>query len=264
MDLSAATLVELLARVDAPEARHGAMTTLRADDGQAAFRVAEAVEMRGEEVPIALEARLDAAATTRIGIEALLDLRSLQARLPELTAGEVLVDNCGGRMTLDSFAAEAQRTTVIATGQLGVKSFDCQRTGTASWERGTLQSEEEIGVRADLSAELVEGCVVFRLVDLRRDPPGAFARIETGSGRMEAARALLLEAIGLILEDKPPCPDLPPELSILDPSFDRGAPLEIGAGGVGIALEGSIDVSPRTIVELLRLLQARGALPPGP
>jgi hypothetical protein len=145
-----------------------------------------------------------------------------------------------------------------------VEAFDCARTGPASWERGALTGAEEVGVRAEISAELAGQCVVFRLLDLARDPPGAFAQVETGSGRVAAARALLLEATRLILEENPLCPDLPPELAILDPRFDRGTPHEIGAGGVGVALDGSIDVSPRALVDLLRLLQDRGALPPPP
>ena len=143
-------------------------------------------------------------------------------------------------------------------------TYDCERTGPGTWERGELLTTEEIGVRADMSADLAGDCIVFRLIDLERDPPGVIAQLDTGSGRAQAARALLLEAVGLILEESPLCPDLPPELAVLDPTFDRGAPEEIGDGGVGVAVDGSIEVSPRSVIDLLRLLQARGLVPPPP
>ena len=184
--------------------------------------------------------------------------------MPDILAGETLLDICGGRVTLGRLEAEAREERLIARAQIDLETFDCERTGPSTWERGALLTAEEVGVRAELSAELVDGCVVFRLLDLARDPPGALARMETGGGRAEAARALLLEAVGLILEETPLCPEIPEELAVLDPRLGRGAPQEIGDGGVGVVVDGSVEVSPRTVVDLLRLLQARGVLPARP
>lgn len=265
VDAGAATLVDLLVLVEARRPRPGVIPSPPATQaGQAAFRVDDSIDVRGTEVGLGLDMRLAALGASRIGIETMLDLRDLQARLPEIVAGEVLVDTCGGRIALQSLEAQAREAAVIATGRLSVETFECARTGPGSWERGELTGKEDVGVRAEMSAELAGQCVVFRLLDLTRDPPGAFAQLETGNGRAAAARALLLEATRLILEANPLCPELPPDLAILDPRFDRGTPQEIGAGGVGVALDGSIDVSPRAIVDLLSLLQSRGALPPPP
>ena len=81
---------------------------------------------------------------------------------------------------------------------------------------------------------------------------------------MEAARTLLLDAVRLYLEETAVCPEMPPEVAVLDPEFGTGGPTEIGEGGIGVALAGSVDVSPRAIIDLLRLIQERGALPPTP
>lgn len=264
VDLSAANLVELLALVEAPGTQPKAATRLAAGPGRAAFRFDDSIAVRDVEIGIGLDVGLAAVDVTRIGIETVLDLRDLQARLPEIVGGEVLVDTCGGRITMQSLAAGAQGTTVVAKGTLAVESFDCERTGPGSWQRGALVTAEEIGVRAELSAELVEGCAVFRLIDLQRDPPGAFRQLETGSGRLEAARALMLDSVRLVLEDRPLCPDLPPEIEVLAPTFDRAGPVELSERGIGIAIDGSIEASPRSLVDMLRLLQARGALPPPP
>lgn len=262
VDLNAGALVDLLALVAArgskPEA--GAIAT----PGRSKGRIDGTIDIRRADVAYGLDVGLSAAGPTRIEVETLLDLRDLQSRLPDLLAGEVLLDICGGQIDLRRLEAEANGQRVDVRGRVGVETFDCARTGPGSWERGALKDAEEIGLRAELSAEVAEGCVVFRLLDLSRDPQGAFARLETGSGRAEAARALLVEAAGLLLEGAPLCPDLPPELAVLDPLFDRIAPEEIGAGGVGIGIDGSIDVSPDAVIALLRLLQARGAVAPPP
>jgi hypothetical protein len=263
VDVTAATLVDLLALVAADAPRRVAVADA-APAGQAAVRIDDSVNLRGVDAELGLDIRLAALGETRIGIETLLDLRDLQARLPEIVAGEMLVDTCGGRITLSSLEAEGREATVVAMGRLEVENFACERTGPGSWERGALLNAEEVGVLAEMSAEFVGDCVVFRLFELRRDPPGAFAQIDTGSGRMEAARALLFDAVGLVLEESPLCPDMPPEIAVLDPQFDRGTPQEIGTGGLGIAFDGSIDASSPALVDLLRLLQARGALPPPP
>ncbi len=265
VDLGAEKLLRLLAVAEARSAvSDGMARVVMASDGRLEIRIGDILEMRGREIPYGIDIGLDAIGPTRIGIETTLDLRGLQAQLPDLLAGETLVDICGGRVALRRLEAEAREERLIATGLLDVETFDCGRTGPGTWERGALLKAEEVGVRVELSAEVVEGCVVFRLLDLARDPPGALGQLETGSGRAEAARALLLEAVGLLLEENPLCPDVPEELAVLDPSFDRGAPQEIGEGGVGVVLDGSIEVSPRTVIDLLRLLQARGVVPAAP
>lgn len=261
VDIAAGNLVALLSLVGA-EAREAAGATDQTD--RPAFRLDGSLDANGADIPYAADVRLSAVTPTRIAVDATLDLRELQRRLPDLAEGKVPLDICGGRVMLRSLETEATGSTIVATGALTVDSFDCERTGPGSWERGELLRTEEVGVRADLSAELVEGCVVFRLLDLRRDPPGAFAQLETGSGRIEAARTLLLDAVRLFLEETAVCPALPPEVAVLDPEFSAGGPTELGEGGVGVALGGSVDVSPGAIIALLRLLQERGALPPRP
>lgn len=262
VDLRAEKLLRLLAVAeDRSTVSGGVARVVMASDDRLEIRIADNFEMRDREIPYGIDIGLAAIGPTRIGIETTLDLRDLQAGLPDLLTGETLLDICGGRVALGRLEAEAREERLIATALINLEAFDCERTGPGTWERGALQIAEEVGLRAELSADFIESCVVFRLLDLARDPPGAMARMETGSGRAEAARALLLEAVGLILEENPLCPEVPEELAVLDPSFDRGAPQEIGDGGVGVVVDGSIEVSPRTVVDLLRLLQARGALP---
>ena len=258
VEISAANIVRILALADA----QGTDTEGQpAPDGQASFRIEASAPAAGTEVAYGLDVRLAAVAPTRIGVEARLDLRDLQARLPELLNGTVLLDSCGSRIALQSLEAEAQESRVIARGRLLTENFECQRTGTRTWERGAVLDTEEFGVRAEMSTDIVEGCVVFRLIDIIRDPPGVLGQTDE---RMDTVRSLLLDATRLLLEDSRFCPNLPPEFDALDPRLERVAPQEIGKGGIGVALDGEIDLSPATIVSLLRVLQDRGAAPPRP
>jgi hypothetical protein len=81
---------------------------------------------------------------------------------------------------------------------------------------------------------------------------------------LQAVRVILLEVAGRFLEERPLCPELPPELASLDPVYESGGPREIEDGGLGLYLSGSIDVSTTTILDILRVLQSEGIIPGPP
>jgi hypothetical protein len=228
------------------------------------LKFGQSVTVRGTKIDYVLDLGLAAMAPTRIGVDATVDLTDLQRRLPALLAGTPVVDNCGVRIALQSIEADAEEEAVIVTGRLDAELFDCERTGAAAWQRGATERVEEIDFRAAVSAELREGCVVFLLRDLDFTSQENIPAIDTGSGRVAAARTLLVEAAGVLLEEVPFCPALPAELAVLDPTYESGVPEEIGDGGLGVALRGSIDASTTTVLAVLRLLQERGVLPPRP
>jgi hypothetical protein len=228
------------------------------------LKFGQSVTVRGTKIDYVLDLGLAATAPTRIEANAVVDLTDLQRRLPTLLAGTPVVDNCGVRITLRSIAADARDAAVIVTGRLDAEVFDCERTGPAAWQRGVTERVEQIDFRAEVSAVLREECVVFLLRDLDLASPESIPQVETGSGRVAAARTLLVEAAGLLLEEVPFCPALPAELAMLDPTYESVVPEEIANGGLGVALRGSIDASTSTVIEVLRLLQERGVLPPRP
>ncbi len=266
VDLNAENVVEILALAQARGSPPGPSKTLQppASGPGVSYRIDETLKALETEIPYGLDLSLYAAAPTRLGTEAQLDLRRLQTQLPDLLADTVLFDSCGSRVTLHGVEAEASGTSLIATGPLELESFDCERTAPGTWQRGAASGNDYGTVRFEASTDLDENCVVFRLLGVERDPPLPLAETEDESGRPQAIRALLLEAIGLMLEHRPLCPVLPPAIELLDPHFTRGTPQEIGEGGVGIALDGSIDISTTTLIQLLGLFQQRGLLPPSP
>ncbi|MBE9638191.1 hypothetical protein [Salipiger mangrovisoli] len=215
-------------------------------------------------VPYRLDLRMWPQSPTRIGLAAMLDLRAVQQQLPDLAEGAVLVDDCRARVSVENIEATAQEATVVVLARLDARSFTCDRVGDSAWQRGALEQREQVDVRAEVSASVVRNCAVFHLVDLARDPPLPLVSQGRQGARTEAARTLFIDAVDLLLKARPLCPELPEELRMLDPRFDEGAPQEIGDGGLGIHLAGSVDLSAATIIALLKLLQERGVLPPRP
>lgn len=228
------------------------------------LRLDNTLDARGQDIPYALDLGLTAAAPTRIGIAATIDLRAAQRRLPDLAAGTGLFDVCGTRVTLRTLSAEAEGNDLTAIGGLDIESFACDQTSPGTWQRGALERSQSVAVRASFTARIAADCVVFDLRDLSRETPLPITEVETATGNAQAARAMMIEAIGLLLEDHPVCPDLPPALTLLDPRFDSGHPFEIAPGGIGVTADGSIDLAAPTMIALLRHLQTQGALPPPP
>lgn len=232
--------------------------------GAVTFRFDQRLETLEPPVPYRLDLGMSAVAPTRIGLRARLDLSALQERLPELVEGALLVDDCSRRIELRGLETIAQAKSLVALARLEARSFTCERTGDSAWQRGALEHSEEVDVRAEVSASLSDNCAVFELIDIARDPPLPVISEGRQGARTQAARTLFIDAVDALLKDRPLCPDLPEELRVLDPQFSTGGPVEIGNGGLGFGLEGSVDLSTGTMIAILTLLQERGVLPPRP
>lgn len=228
------------------------------------FRFEEDLTTAVPPVPYRLDVTMAPASSTRISVGVKLDLREVQQRLPELGKGALLVDDCRARVEVQSIETVAQGASLVALARLDARNYTCERTGDSAWQRGELERSEQVDVRAEVSASVVENCAVFHLADLARDPPLPMVAEGRQGARSEAARTLFVDAVDHLLKDRPLCPELPAELRVLDPQFRSGEPMEMGSGGLGFGLEGSVDLSATTIVALLQLLQERGVLPPRP
>lgn len=227
------------------------------------FTVDEVLPLENKEVPYLLEVTLRVASPTRVGVDAVLDLRDLQAMLEDDLSEEVLVDVCGNRTVLDDVEVKTLDDVVALKGQLQSQLFECRRTGEVGWQREGEKDRLALGFSARASAAVVDNCAVFELVDLSLEPQGRDGPSEEDED-LQAARILLLEAVNVLLRRRPLCPELPPELASLDPAYDAGGPTELGDGGLGVYLVGSIDVSTTTIVGILGALQSKGILPGPP
>lgn len=228
------------------------------------LEVARTATVKNAEFKYVLDVALAAAAPTRIGIDGLLDLTDLQRQLPDLLKGKKVLDICSATVSIEDFAASAAGETVIGTGHFGFELFDCNRTQPDQWQRGPVKETRQSDFRAEMTAFLRDDCAVVQIEKMDLGAPPKIGPIDFSSERIQAAGELIVEAADLVLADLPFCPKLPEEVELLDPVYDSGSPHEIGDGGLGLSLTGSIDVSTSSIIEVLKLLQKRDVLPPAP
>ncbi|WP_163025942.1 hypothetical protein [Chachezhania antarctica] len=229
-----------------------------------AFRFDNSLKAAETPLEYQVELGMTSVAPTRIGLGATLDLRDIQQNLPTLFAGTVLVDNCAARVELKDVDLAAEGETVIASAKLEARSYDCARTGAQNWERGDETRVEDIDVRAAASVTIEDNCAIFQLVDLGQDSSAPVDEDDKKAALIAAARTAFVQGIDLLLTAHPLCPELPVELQALDPQFTQGSPHEVGQGGLGLGVKGSVDLSAETIISLLQVLQQKGVLPPAP
>ncbi|MEM8630940.1 MAG: hypothetical protein AAGF74_06875 [Pseudomonadota bacterium] len=215
------------------------------------------------QIPYAAMVALRPESATRIGINALLDLREFQAQAQEDLAGETLLDVCGNQTVIEEVTLETQDRLVSLTGRVRSQFYECERLGGGNFQRGAAKELFNLGIAASATAGFEEDCIVFDISDLTLMPEARDSLAEDDPD-LQTARVLMLEAVNVVLRKSPVCPELPPELASLDPIFGDGGPREIGEGGLGVDFVGSVDVSTRTILDILQVLQEKEIIPGPP
>jgi hypothetical protein len=210
-------------------------------------------------LPFVLYGGLSAVTETRLGVNAFLDLRLVQVRLPELVSG-VLEDTCEREIALNLIEADAEGDLVRARGNVRARFFFCDRSDPAGEKHGTLWLSQNVDAIATAKATVRDQCIEFSLMDVKLDPHGFLGAVAHLFGLTELARSVILEEGERFLSENPVCATLLEELSTLSPSFSGGGAREIGDGGIGAALSGSIDTSAATIISLLALLKESGVV----
>lgn len=234
------------------------------DAQQVDFQINESFMAGDMELPYVLDLGLKSVAPTRVGVEALLDLREVQKTLPETLAEQALIDNCGLQIRLDNLSIVADENAIALDSLLGVTRFDCGRVSKQDFRRGDQRSTFSAKLTAVVSVELRNKCAYFKIPDLTLSAPEADREQLLEANTLAEVKSFLLTALDLILSETPICPELPEELASLDPSYDTGGPQEIGDGGLGVIFIGSVDVSPSTIIDVLLVLQRKGVIPEAP
>ena len=210
-------------------------------------------------VPVVLYSGLSPEGETRLKIRSFVDLRQMQQQLPELLSG-VVVDNCKHQFALDFTAADAQANDIRAWGTVNAKFFRCKGEDDDIAARGRQFLAPSIDAFAVASAEVVDQCVVIRLRDIQLNPRGFLGGVANLFGLTAIARSVILKEGAELLAEKPVCPTLPAELAPLAPRYDTGGVLEVGEGGIGAELSGSVDTSASTLIKLLTVIKEQGVL----
>ena len=231
---------------------------------QVDFKIDETLKAGDAELPYTLDLALKSVAATRVGVEALLDLRDIQKAIPAALADRALVDGCGFQIKLDNLNIVAENDAISLDSLLGITRFDCGRISKEDFRRGEELAKFSAQVSAVVSVELRDNCAYFKIPDLTLSAPESDRDKLLEESTLAEVKSFLLTAVDLVLSETPLCPELPDELASLDPSYDEGGPREIEDGGLGVLFSGSLDVSPATIIDVLLVLQREGVIPPPP
>ncbi|MEO9777985.1 MAG: hypothetical protein ABJH07_25160 [Sedimentitalea sp.] len=215
-------------------------------------------------VPYVIDLKLSETAATRIGIETRLDLREAQSELGNAMRGYVLADLCILRAEIQQFDVTAEDELFRFDGSVAARLYRCAREGLKATERGELLLSETAAVTVQAAVVVQDNCVTFRVADLKFALESAVEPTQEQKDGIELADSLLRTVIGGLMANHPICPSLPPELASLSPHYGSGGTTEIGDGGAGVTLNGSVDVSTGTILDILQTLQNRGVLPSKP
>ncbi|MEO9777986.1 MAG: hypothetical protein ABJH07_25165 [Sedimentitalea sp.] len=226
-----------------------------------AFKLSEHLNVKEASLPYDVYLRLSDISPTRIGADAFVDLRGIQANAPGLLS-RVLDDTCKRKLAVAISDVSASGETMTVQGQFQAKFFACNTRDPKVYYRGVLLLGQNVNFQATARADVRHPCVRARLVDVQLDPLGLIGGAANLFGLTDLAERLIVEKAEEALKAHPVCPKLPAEIASLDPRYTAGGVREISQGGVGAALSGSADTSAATLLDLVRVMKTRGVLGP--
>ncbi|AWI85252.1 hypothetical protein CEW88_16040 [Alloyangia pacifica] len=234
--------------------------------GDVMFSLAERIEAQDRALPVTAYLGLSSLGDTRLGIKAAVDLRDIQRDLPSLLSGRLDPDcglgiELGLTQTQAEGEGEGEGDAVRARGTVKADLYRCKGRDTEKGARGAHLWTQLVDFDAVLGAGLTDECVGFELRELALDPRGFLGGLGTAFGITEKVRKAILDKGNAALRDTPICPDMPPALERLSPDFGSGGAIEIGDGGLGAALSGTVETDAERLVGLMALWQEKGFLP---
>lgn len=228
--------------------------------GDVQFSIADEIQAREKTVPYTLNAGLSGITPTRLGFRGLLDLRKFQAQAPELLSGPV-EQGCALNVIANLDETRATGDLFALVGTVDVELYRCRGEESEGIDgRGARLISTTIGVAAAARANIRGQCVEFDLADIVLQPTGFVGGLVDLFGITDRVEEVVLTKAEAFAKENVICPRMPPELSSLEPILEAGGIREIGEGGIGVAVSGSIDTSATTMMELLALMQSRGII----
>ena len=118
-------------------------------------------EVKGVEIGYRIDLGLRAIGLTRLEIDAMLDLRDLQKKLPDLIIGQPVLALCGNDTTATDISVTAQGTDIAISGQARSVFYVCERVDATTWKRRGERTTIDFQLTIAVSAELRDNCVFF-------------------------------------------------------------------------------------------------------
>jgi hypothetical protein len=234
-------------------------TAAQAD--QVSYRLTETIQVQDTQLPYTVDLDLSDETPSRLGFDVVLDLRQLQQGARSAFPQEPFIDTCNARLSNPKLLVSANGDSLSVEGQFHAEFYACDRDKLRPIDRGEQVFSEVISLTAAASLNVRGQCLYFGVEDLAlalKDPVDGVA---DQRDFMTKAQDLFIETSDAFLEQHPICLTLPPELASLTPQNFTGGTREMGDGGVGAQLKGSVDVSAATILDVLNALQAKGVIP---
>lgn len=226
--------------------------------GEVQFSISNKIPARGKNLPYTFNAGISSVTSTRLGFRGLLDLREIQVQAPALLSG-TLEQSCSLNVDFELDDARASGDLIELVGSVDVELYRCRNEESEGTNgRGVRFISTTVGIAAAARANVQDQCVHFDLADVVLQPTGFVGGLVNLIGLTERVEEVVLTKAKEFTEENVICPEMPSELSSLNPVFDAGGTREIGDGGIGVALSGSIDTSAMTMMELLAVMQSRG------
>lgn len=227
--------------------------------GEVEFFLTKTTPVRGHDIPFPVYVGLAPQTETRMDVNAFVDLRELQGELPDLVSGHYDA-SCGVALDVNFIQAVAEGNSVRASAEVDSSLYRCRKRGTDEESRGIRYLSPRADVVVSATAEASGTCIRFKLVDVQLSPKGLIGGLANLFGVTEKLQDAVMTKGAEALDAHPVCPSLPDGLGDLDPDFETGGPREIGKGGIGAGLSGSLDVSADTLISLLSTAKSRGML----
>ncbi len=227
--------------------------------GNVAFKIDNELPTAKGPLPLVVYLGVAPENETRLRVNTFVDLRPMQTRLPEIVTG-VVDETCERRIELDLQAISAESDAVRARGVVKATFYDCDDPNTLSQTQGAVLLSQTVDAEAVISGRLVNNCVSFELMELDLRPRGVLGAITDFLFSSEDTRSAVLKKVNAGLASHPVCPELPDELAALSPEFYSVRVQEIGEGGIGARMSGSLDISAPALIELLTAIKNRGLL----
>ncbi len=210
-------------------------------------------------LPTPIYLGVSSATDTRLGVNAFVDLRHVQAELPQLLTGP-LEESCQRDIQVNFDGAAAQGDRVLLSGTVDAAFYRCAAEDSPIEDRGRRRLSQNVDVVAVAQASASGQCINLALLELEVSPSGLLGALANLFGITRRVRDAVLEDAEIYFAANPICPQLPEDFRALAPHYSSGAINEVGPAGIGATLTGTVDTSADTLIQLLEAFRARGAV----
>ena len=217
-------------------------------------RFTDSATIDGVRFPIPMAIHLRAETETELILTLQGDLGAIQRNMPALLSQE-LEDGCSGRSAIAVTEAVAEGENIRLFGQLQTRRYLC-----VGGSRGAELLRQTAEVEVLLAGGMVGECLVMRVRTAAVRPDGVTGGVLNVTGLSQTITRRLGESLDKALRDGDNCIDIPEEFQAFDARITGGGFREIGEGGLGAEIHGTLTINTTNFIELMGILEEKGRL----